>query len=191
MNLYLHLGRGEVGNVLGLDLPFLDGFRDTLAQGVYGLGVGELTDDQRLVVELLDLCSHLQHTTPLTVVVFADINATACGEVGIQHEALTFQVGDSGFADFIVVMGEDLRTQSYGNTFCSLGQQQRVFGRKGDGFLVPSVVAQLPLGGLGIEYHVKGKLRQSCLNISGSRGTVACEDISPVTLTVNQQVFLS
>ena len=191
MNLYLHLGRGKVGNVLRLDLSFLNGLRDTLTQGVHRLGIRQFTNHQRLVVELLDLGTHLQQTASLTVVVLAHINATASGEVGIQCKWLPFQVGNGRLTDLIIVMRQDLRAQTHGNALGTLSQQQGVFGRKGNRFLVPSIVAQLPLGSLGIENHVEGEFRESCLNISGRCSTVTCQDVSPVSLAVNQQVFLS
>ena len=122
MNLYLHLGRGKVGNVLRLDLSFLNGLRDTLAQGVHRLGIRQFTNHQRLVVELLDLGTHLQQTAPLTVVVLAHINATASGEVGIQGKWLPFQVGNGRLTDLIIVMRQDLRAQSHGNAFSTLSK---------------------------------------------------------------------
>ena len=73
----------------------------------------------------------------------------------------------------------------------SLSQKQRILDRQCDRLLVPPVVAHLPFGSLGIEHRVEGKLRESRLDISGSGSTVAGEDITPVTLGVDQQVLLS
>jgi len=58
----------------------------------------------------------------LAVVVFADVDAACCGEVGIESEGLTVQVADGCVADLTEVMGQDLRRESYGDTLCALGQ---------------------------------------------------------------------
>ena len=88
-------------------------------------------------------------------------------------------------------MGQYFRTQTYSNAFGTLGQQQRKLGGQGDRLFVTAVVAQLPFGGFGVEHHVEGKLRQACLNISRGGSAVASKNVSPVSLTIDQQVFLS
>ena len=106
-------------------------------------------------------------------------------------EFLIMQVTDGGIADLAEVMRQDFRRESDSDTFCALCQQQRIFHRQGDRFLVASVIAQLPLRGLGIKHGVEGKLRESGLDISWGCGFVACQDVTPVSLRVDEQVLLS
>ncbi len=106
-------------------------------------------------------------------------------------ELFLAQVADGGIANFTEVMGKNLCGQAYGNAFCSLCQQQRIFHRQHDGLFVSAVVGKLPLGGLGVEDGVQGKLRQAGFDVTGSSGTVAGKDVAPVALSVDEQFFLS
>ena len=108
MHLHLHVGRCEVGHVLGLDLALFDGFGDTFAKGADRLGERQVADDERLVVEFLNLGSHFQYTASLTVVVFGNIDAATRGEVGIEPELLPVQVFDGCIADVVEVVGKNL-----------------------------------------------------------------------------------
>ena len=123
--------------------------------------------------------------------IFADVDATRCGEIGEELEGLFVEVGDGCITNLTEIMGQDLRGEAHSNTFCTLGQYQWELHRQGDGLLIAPVVRHLPLCGLGVEYGVKGKLRESGLDISWCSGTRACEDISPVTLCVDEQILLS
>ena len=49
----------------------------------------------------------------------------------------------------------------------------------------------MPVSGFRIEHHVERKLRQTSFYVTRCSSTVAREDISPVTLCVDEQVFLS
>ena len=101
------------------------------------------------------------------------------------------QIADGGVADFAEVMRQDLRREADGNTFCSLCQQQRIFDRQRDWLFVAAVVRHLPFCSLGIEHGVERKFRQSGFDVSRSGSAGACQDITPVTLRVDEQVFLS
>ena len=127
----------------------------------------------------------------MSVVVFRNIYRTSRWEVRIELELLSMQVFDGRIADVVEVVGQNLRRESNGNSFGSLCQKQGEFGGKCDRLLVAAVVGKLPFGSLGVENHVEGELRKPCLNVSGRCGTVARKDISPVSLRVDKQVFLS
>ena len=107
MHLHLHVGRCEVGYVLGLDLALLNSLGNTFAKGADRLGERQVADDERLVVEFLNLGSHFQYTASLTVVVFGNVDAAARGEVGIEPELLSVQVFDGCIADVVEVVGKD------------------------------------------------------------------------------------
>ncbi len=189
--LYLHVACRHVDDTSCFDLPFLDGFGDGVLQGSGGFGVGHLADDERLVVEFVDFGSYAHHAAALSVVVFAHVDGTAGGEVGIEMKLLAFEVVDGSVANLVEVMRQYLAGESYGDAVGTLCQQQRKLHGQGHGLFVASVVAHLPFGGLRVEDCLKCKLREARLDISGSGGTVSREDIAPVALRVDEQIFLS
>ena len=191
MHLYLHLGGGVVVHLARLDLAFLYGLEDGLDERGGGLAVWYLADDEGLVVELLYLRPHLEHSAALAVVIAADVDAASRGEVGIELEGLAVEIGYGGVAELAEVVGKDLRRQTYGNAFASLCEQQRELDGERDGLFVAAVVGELPFGGLGIEHGVDGKLRQARLYISRGGRPVASEDVAPVALCIDKKVFLS
>ena len=190
MHLYLHLGSRIVVYTLSFDLAFVYRFENTVDKRRRGLAERYLADNERPVVELLYLRPHLQSAAPLPVIILADINGATRGKVGIKRERLAAQILDGRIANLIEVMRQQLAAQPNGNTLGPLRQEQRELHRQRNRFLVPSVITQLPVGSLRIENHVEGKLRQPCLNITRSSRTVARQDVSPVALTVNEQVLL-
>ena len=88
-------------------------------------------------------------------------------------------------------MRKNLRRQTYGNAFRTLCQQQWELDRERDGFFVAPIVRQLPFGGLGVENRIEGKLRKAGLYVTGCSSPIACQNVAPVALRVNEQVFLS
>ena len=101
------------------------------------------------------------------------------------------QVLDGCIANLVQVVGQNLTVQANGNTLGSLRQQQGKFNGQGDRLLVAPIVREFPLRSLGVEDHIQGKLAQTCLDITARCSIVARDDVTPVSLTVNQQVFLS
>ena len=88
-------------------------------------------------------------------------------------------------------MGQYFCAQSHGNTLGSLCQQQRIFCRQGHRFLVTAVVREFPFGGLGIEKYVECKLCQASFDVTWRGSLVTCEDVSPRSLAVDEQVLAS
>ena len=107
MHLNLHLGRCQVCHVTRFNLALLNGLGDALAECGNSFRVRQLTDDERLRIELLNLGTHLQHAAALSVVVLADVDAAARLEVRIEVELLTVQVADGSVANLTEVMGQD------------------------------------------------------------------------------------
>ena len=126
----------------------------------------------------------------LAVVVLGHVDAAARLEVRIEVELLTVQVADGGVAQFVEVVGKNLRGKTHGDAFHALRQQEGELDGQGDGFAVSSVVGLLPLGGLGIKDDVQGELRQARFNVSGGRRIVSRQDVAPVSLAVDEEVFL-
>ena len=197
VNQNLCLVSRQILHVTYLYLALLVGFQDTLYEGAglagrsCSLSVRNLRNGQCLVVALLYLGTNAYHAAALTVVVTRDVYAAACGEIGIQVELLVMQILDGCIADLVQVVGQNLTVQSYGNTLGSLCQQQGELNGQGNRFLVSAVVRELPLCSLGIEYHIQGELAQAGLYVTASCSIVASDDVTPVSLAVNQQVFLS
>ena len=79
----LHICRGVVINLLGFDLTFVYRLQDGVNQRDGRLRERNLADDERLVVEFLNLCPNLQDASPLSVIVSGHVNASASGEVGV------------------------------------------------------------------------------------------------------------
>ena len=188
---YLHLCRCEVVDVSRLYLAFFNGFLDALYETFHGLREWQVANDERLLVNLLDLGTHLEHTAALAVVIFRHVDESSGLEVGVQVELLSVQIADGGVAELAEVVGQDLRRQTHGNALGALRQQQWELHWQCDGLLVAAVVAELPLRGLGVEHGVERKFRQSCLDVSGRCGAVAGQYVAPVALCVNEQVLLS
>ena len=89
------------------------------------------------------------------------------------------------------VMRQNLRCQTYGDTLGTLCKQQWELDWQGHRLLVTTVVRAHPLGGLLVKHHIQSELRQTSLNITTCRCLVTREDITPVTLTINQQILLT
>ena len=106
-------------------------------------------------------------------------------------ELLTTQICNGSITYLVEVVRHYLRVQAYGDALHSLCEQQGEFHRQSDRFLVTSVIGHLPLRRLGIEDRLKGKFAQSGLNITGRSSTGTSQDITPVTLCINKQVFLT
>ncbi len=185
------LGR-KVVYLANLDLALLIGTQDGLDNFAGGGTVRDFGDDEcAVVVSLLDLSTDLDLSATFAVVVSRYVYLAARGEVGIEGKLFLTQISQGGIAYLVEVMRQYLGVQSDGNTLYALCEQQGEFDRQVDRFFLTTVVRQHPLRSLGVEYRLQGELRQPSLDITGSSGTIAGQDIAPVTLAIDQQVFLS
>ena len=172
------------------DLALVVGLDDRILDRLGGRGIGYFGDGERAFVDLRNLGAHLHRPAPQAVVIAAHIGHAARREVGIKLEFAPLEVCDAGVDKLHEVVGQDLRRQTHGDAVGALRQQQRELDRQRDGLLLATVVRQHPLGGFLIEDHFGGELRQARLDVTPRGGLVAREDIAPVTLAVDQQVFL-
>ena len=108
MHLNLHLCGGQVFHLARLYLASLDGFHYRVLQCLGCLGERYLADDERLLVEFLYLGAHLDRASALAVVIFRHVYASACWEVGIEHEVLSAKITYRGVAQFVEVMWQNL-----------------------------------------------------------------------------------
>ena len=88
-------------------------------------------------------------------------------------------------------MRQDLGRKTDGNTLDTLCEKQRELDREVDRFRLATVVTPLPRGDLVVICHFERKLRESRFDITWSSCRVASEDVTPVSLTVDEQVLLS
>ena len=190
MNQYLHLGSRVVVDLARLYLAFLYGFQYRVDERRGGLAVWYLAYGERLAVQFLNPGAHLERASALPVVVLAHVDAAARGEVGVEPELLAVQVAHGGVAQLAEVVGQNLRAEAHRDAFRPLCEQQRELHRQRYRLAVAAVVAQLPVGGLGVEHRVERKLGQPRLYVARRGGAVAREDVAPVALCVYEQVLL-
>ena len=88
-------------------------------------------------------------------------------------------------------MREDLGGHTDCDSLSTLSKQKRETDRKLSRLLVASVVGCHPVGDLRIEDDFLGEFAKAGLDVTGSGVAVTGEDVSPVSLTVDQEAFLS
>ena len=88
-------------------------------------------------------------------------------------------------------MRENLGSQTHADALGALRQQEReAYGEFGR-LEVAAVVGVHPVGDLGVENHLFGKLAESRLDVSRRGVGVTGEDVSPVTLTIHGEALLT
>ena len=182
---------GKVINLTNFNLSLLVRLKDGLDNLRSGGSERNLGDDKRLVVvRLLNTSTNLDGTASFTIVVLRYIDHAACREIGEKLKLFIAQVRQRSIAKLIEVMRQYLRVQTNRYTFYTLGQQQRELNRQMNRLVFTSVVGLHPLGRLRIKDRLQRKLRETRLNITRSCGAIPRKDVSPVTLAINQQIFL-
>ena len=188
---YLRVPGGKVVYLAYLDLALFLGLHDALAEHSRSLAVRNLGNLYGVLVDLLYPGPDLDHSAPLASVVFAAVCEASGREVRVDFELLVLKYAYRSVEQFIEIVGEYLRGESHGNALGSLFQKQRELHRKFDRFVELSVVGLHKVGGLGIEHHLLGELRQAALYVSACCVRVACNDISPVSLSVYEKILLA
>ena len=184
------LGR-VVLDFFDFDLSLFVGLHNGLHQGSCGGSKGNLRNDQRLFVRAGDAGTHPNAAAPLPVVVLARIGNAAGGKVGTEVKVLALQNGNGRVDQLQKVVRQHLGAQSHGNAFHALGQQQRKLQRQVNGFLGTAVVGGLPLGNLGVEGHFQRKFAQAGFDVTRGGCVVPGQNIPPVSLGFDHQVFLA
>ena len=144
-------GGGIVGYLFYFDLALFIGLEDRIDQLGRGYAVGNVLDQQRFFVGFFDMCANAYFAAPLPVVIVGGVDHPRRQEIGEELEFLTLEVFHCGFAKLAEIVREDLGGQTDGDAFGALGKQQREFHWQGNRFVLPSVIAELPFGGLGVE----------------------------------------
>ena len=72
-----------------------------------------------------------------------------------------------------------------------MGEKERELYRQGFRFFVPTIVRDVPDGGLWIEDYFQSKGREASFDVSWCSRRVSCVDVTPVSLHVDKQFFLA
>ena len=155
------------------------------------LAVGQFRDVEGALVEFFDFGPHFHRSTATAVVVFAHVDEAPGHEVGEEFERLVAHACYCRIQNLVEVMRQDRAAQTDSDTFGTLGKEQREFGRERHGLALASVVAQGPFSHFGIEKHFRCERRQARFDISCGGRIGAGQDISPVTLCLDEQFFLT
>ena len=181
--------------LLDFQLSAVNGFSDGVGgfgDEVFGSGaVRYLVDHQCFVINDTDLGAVADLAALRTVVVFAHIDGPARREVGINLEIFAFEDAYRCIDEFVEVVGQNEGGHTHTDTFHALRKQQREFDGQRDRLAVTAVVGDLPLSGFVVENHLFGKRSETRLNVTRRGSIVAGEDVTPVSLCVDEQVLLT
>ncbi len=191
MNQYVGMFRRIVINLTYFDFPLFKCLQYRIDYHTGSLAIRDFRHSKRLIVNLLDFGTHFHCPTSLTIIITADIDIAAGGEIGIERKLLAAQISHTGIEYFIEIVGQNLRRQPNRNTFHPLEKQQWKLHRQRHRLFVAPVIRRNPVGYLPVIERVKGKCRQPGLDITAGGGIVTGQDISPVTLGIHQQFFLA
>ena len=187
----VHLVSCEIVDLLDLDLAGFLCLKNGLDHHWGCLAERNLCDCQGVLVNLLDLCADLDLATLALAAVLRAVCRTSCEEVREDLEILALKNRDGSVDELIEVMRKDLRCETSADTLCTLCKQDRELDWKFHRLLVAAVVRCHPVGGLRIEDNLLSELAQARLDITGSCVRVTGQDVTPVSLAVNEIVSLT
>ena len=179
-----------VVDLLDFDLAFVVRADDRILDRLGGRAERNFGDRQRPFVDLVDPGAHFDRSAAQSVVIARYVGQPPGRKIRVNFEVAAPEVGDARVDQFVEVMWQDFRCQSDRDALDSLGQQQREFDRQRYRFLIPPVVRQHPFGDFRVEHHVQREFRQPRLDVTRGGGSVAGQHVAPVSLAVDQQVFL-
>ena len=88
-------------------------------------------------------------------------------------------------------MRHNLSRKPHTDTFHALCKEQREFHRKVHRLVVPSVIGFYPFCSFRVKNHLQSERREPCFDVSCRRCRVSRVDVSPVSLSVYQEFFLT
>ena len=88
-------------------------------------------------------------------------------------------------------MRHNLSRKPHTDTFHALCKEQRELHRKIHRLVVSSVIGFYPFCSFRVKNHLQSERRKSRFDVSCRRCRVSCVDISPVSLSVYQEFFLT
>ena len=181
---------GVIVDFLDLDFTFVVTLHDAVDDAARGGSVWYLANNQSFLILLTDTCTDAHLAATQAIVVVGHVHQAARREVGIECERLVLQVGDGGVDQFVEVMRQELGRQTHGDAFGALRQQERELHRQRHRLGVTVVVGARPVGGLVVEDDLFGEFGEACLDVTRGSRIVAREDVTEITLGIDEQVFL-
>ena len=88
-------------------------------------------------------------------------------------------------------MRHNLSRKPHTDTFYTLSKKQRELHRKVHRLVVSSVIGFYPFRSFRIKNHLQSERRKPRFDVSCRRCRVSCVDVSPVSLSVYQEFFLT
>ena len=182
---------GHILYLLDFYLALVLGFENGLYEVLGVFAVGDFGDGDGALVDFFDFGAHLHPAAPLALHILRAVGRAAGREVGVELERLAFEYGHGGVQEFVEVVRENLGGETHADAVGALGEQQREAHGELRGLVVAAVVGFHRRGHLGVEHHFLCEFAEARLDVTGSGVGVAGEDISPVTLAVHGEAFLS
>ncbi len=182
---------GVVLDFLDFDFSFFASGDDGVHEAAGGGAEGDFGDAEDAFFGGVDAGADADFSAAEAIAVVGGIHDAGGGEVREEGEGLVAEDGDGGVDEFVEVVREDFAGESDGDALDALGEEDRELHGEGDGFLVSSVVAGEPLGGLGVEDDVEGVYGEAGLDVAWCGCAVAGEGVSPVSLGVDEEFLLT
>ena len=183
--------RRVVLHPLDLDFALVVRLQDALNERTRGDAKRQLADDQGLVVGLFDAATHANLAAAQSIVVILHVGRSAGREIRVQREAFALQGSDARVDELDEVVRERFARQAHGNPFHPGGEEQGELHGQRLRLLVAAVIALQPRCRLRVEEDLSSEFTEPNLDVTRSGRAVPGEDVSPVSLAVQQQVFLS
>ena len=191
LHLDFHIPCRIVNHLLDLDLPVITRFDDTLNERPRSGSERNFLNQQSRFILLLNFGTNPNPRTLPTLVVHRKIGVPTGWKIGQHIHFPTPQNINTRLTQLYKIMGHNFSTQTHRNTINALRQQQWEFHWQRNRLTLPTIVTQLPIGGLFIKRNLFCKRTQPRLNIPWCRSPIASSNIAPVTLGVDQQLFLT
>jgi len=137
---YVCLVRGQVIDLLDLDLALFLCLENGFDYSMSGFSERYLIDGQGILVYLLDFCTYLHHSTSLSLQIFGAVSISAGREVRIKFKILSLKMSHRCIDDLVEVVGKNLGCQTYGDTFSTLCKKERELDRQFHRFLITTVI---------------------------------------------------
>ena len=116
---------GVVVDFLNLDFAFIVALHDALNETSRSRSVGYLTDYKCFLILLTDSCTNTNLTATQTIIVVSHVHHATRRDIGIERKRLVFQICYRSVNQFVEIVGQELGSQTHGNAFGALCQQQR------------------------------------------------------------------
>ena len=145
---------------------------------------GNLADDKRALVLLLDVRAHQHVAAP--VVVGSRIHQPALGKIGQHAERLLAENGDLGFEQLGKIVRQDARGNADRDPFGAQHQQQRNLRGKRDRLLLAPVIGRDELGQIVVEELVARKVGQAALDVARGSRRIAGEKVAEIALPLDE-----